>query len=119
MEMVLVILIGAMAAVLANLNLAVFHDGLRPIVPENTEGRMGRKELGLTAFAMSFGLVVGFGIPFTITASTILIHSILLGTDIIGLITPRNKWGTPVAAIVGGAYGAGLLVGLEGFVTLF
>ncbi|MDO6657715.1 YhfT family protein [Anaerobacillus sp. 1_MG-2023] len=119
MEMVLVILIGAMAAVLANLNLAVFNDGLRPIVPENTEGRMGRKELGLTAFAMSFGLVVGFGIPFTITASIILIHSILLGTDIIGLITPRNKWGTPVAAIVGGAYGAGLLVGLEGFVTLF
>ena len=119
MEMVLVILIGAMAAVLANLNLAVFNDGLRPIVPENTEGRMGRKELGLTAFAMSFGLVVGFGIPFTITASIILIHSILLGTDIIGLITPRNKWGTPVAAIVGGAYGAGLLVGLEGFVALF
>lgn len=119
MEMILVILIGALAAILANLNLAVFNDGLRPIVPENTEGRMGRKEIGLTAFAMSFGLVVGFGIPFTLTTSIILIHSILLGTDIIGLITPKNKWGTPLAAVIGGSYGAGLLIGLEGFVKLF
>lgn len=119
MEMVFVILIGAVAAVLANLNIAVFNDGLRPIVGEHIEGRLKRRELGLTAFAMSFGLVIGFGIPFTITASIILIHSILLGTDIIGLIAPKNKWGTPIAAIIGGLYGWGLLAGLEGFVKLF
>ncbi|NBJ70969.1 MULTISPECIES: YhfT family protein [Clostridia] len=119
MEMIFVILIGALAAVLANMNIAVFNDGLRPIVSEHLEGRLKRRELGLTAFAMSFGLVVGFGIPFTITASIILIHSILLGTDIIGLITPKSKWGTPVAAVIGGLYGWGLLIGLEGFVKLF
>ncbi|WP_077300615.1 YhfT family protein [Virgibacillus pantothenticus] len=119
MEMIFVILIGALAAVLANMNIAVFNDGLRPIVSEHLEGRLKRRELGLTAFAMSFGLVVGFGIPFTITASIILIHSILLGTDIIGLITPKNKWGTPVAAVIGGLYSWGLLIGLEGFVKLF
>ncbi|MEC5425216.1 YhfT family protein [Virgibacillus sp. C22-A2] len=119
MELLFVVLIGAVAAVLANMNIAVFNDGLRPIVGEHIEGRLKRRELGLTAFAMSFGLVVGFGIPFTITASIILIHSILLGTDIIGLITPKNKWGTPVAAVVGGLYGWGLLAGLEGFVKLF
>lgn len=117
--MVFVILIGAVAAVLANLNIAVFNDGLRPIVGEHIEGRLKRRELGLTAFAMSFGLVIGFGIPFTITASIILIHSILLGTDIIGLIAPKNKWGTPIAAVIGGLYGWGLLAGLEGFVKLF
>ncbi|WP_059173523.1 YhfT family protein [Bacillus sp. FJAT-27445] len=119
MEMTLIVLIGAVAAVLANMNIAVFNDGLRPIVSEHTEGRLTRRDLAFTAFAMSFGLVIGFGIPFTLTASIILIHSILLGTDIIGLMTPKNKWGTPVAAIIGGAYGAGLLVGLEGFVKLF
>ncbi|WP_164217179.1 YhfT family protein [Virgibacillus sp. YIM 98842] len=119
MEMLFVILIGAVAAVLANMNIAVFNDGLRPIVGEHLEGRIKRRELGLTAFAMSFGLVIGFGIPFTLTASIILIHSILLGTDIIGLLTPKNKWGTPVAAVVGGLYGWALLVGLEGFVNLF
>ncbi len=119
MEMTLIILIGAVAAVLANMNIAVFNDGLRPIVSEHVEGRMTRRDLAFTAFAMSFGLVIGFGIPFTLSASIILVHSILLGTDIIGLLTPKNKWGTPLAAVIGGAYGAGLLIGLEGFVKLF
>lgn len=119
MEMIFVILIGAVAAVLANRNIAVFNDGLRPIVSEHIEGKLSRRELGLTAFAMSFGLVIGFGIPFTLSASIILIHSILLGTDIIGILAPKNKWGTPVAALIGGVYGWGLLAGLEGFVKLF
>jgi hypothetical protein len=119
MEMTFIILIGAIAAILANRSIAVFNDGLRPIVSEHVEGRMTRRDLGVTAFAMSFGLVIGFGIPFTLSASIILVHSILLGTDIIGLMTPKNKWGTPLAAVIGGAYGAGLLVGLEGFVKLF
>ncbi|KON86172.1 membrane protein [Sporosarcina globispora] len=119
MEMTLIILIGAVAAVLANMNIAVFNDGLRPIVSEHMEGRMTRRDLAFTAFAMSFGLVIGFGIPFTLSASIILVHSILLGTDIIGLLTPKNKWGTPLAAVIGGAYGAGLLIGLDGFVKLF
>lgn len=119
METLFVVLIGAVAAVLANRNIAVFNDGLRPIVSEHIEGRLKRRELGLTAFAMSFGLVIGFGIPFTLSASIILIHSILLGTDIIGLIIPKNKWGTLVAAAVGAIYGWGLLSGLEGFVKLF
>lgn len=119
MEILFVVLIGAIAAILANQNIAVFNDGLRPIVSEHIEGNLNRRELGLTAFAMSFGLVIGFGIPFTLSASIILIHSILLGTDIIGLVTPKNKWGAPVAAVVGGLYGWGLMVGLEGFVKLF
>jgi hypothetical protein len=119
MEMILIVLIGAVAAVLANRNIAVFNDGLRPIVSEHVEGNLTRRDLAFTAFAMSFGLVIGFGIPFTLSASIILVHSILLGTDIIGLLTPKNKWGTPAAAVIGGAYGAGLLVGLEGFVKLF
>lgn len=119
MEMIFIVLIGAVAAVLANRNIAVFNDGLRPIVSEHVEGSLTRRDLAFTAFAMSFGLVIGFGIPFTLSASIILVHSVLLGTDIIGLMTPKNKWGTPVAAVIGGAYGAGLLVGLEGFVKLF
>ncbi|QQK74659.1 YhfT family protein [Salicibibacter cibarius] len=119
MEMILIILIGAFGAILANRNIAVFNDGLRPIVSEHIEGNMSRRDLGLTAFAMSFGLVVGFGVPFTLAASIILVHAIFLGTDIVGLITPKNRWGTPVAAIVGGAYGAGIWVGLEWFVQMF
>src|SRR5699024_6218854 len=119
MEILFVVLIGAIAAILANQNIAVFNDGLRPIVSEHIEGTVNPRELGLTAFAMSFALEIGFGMPFTLSASIILIHSILLGTGMIGLVTPTNKWGAPVGAIVGGLYGWGLMVGLEGFVKLF
>lgn len=119
METIFVVLIGAIAAILANRNIAVFNDGLRPIVGEHMEGNINRRDMALTAFAMGFGLVIGFGIPFTLSASIILAHSILLGTDIIGLVVPKNKWGTPAAAVVGGLYGWGLHAGLGGLVKLF
>lgn len=118
-EVILLACIGAIAAIMANLGIAVFNDGLRPIVPENLEGRMSRKELGITAFAMSFGLVIGFGIPISIAGSLILIHSILLGTDIIGLTIQRGKWSTPIAGLVGALYGAGIYYGLQAVVNLF
>lgn len=46
---------------------------------------MDRKSIFITSFALSFGLLIGFGIPFSIGSSIILVHSIFLGTDIIGL----------------------------------
>jgi hypothetical protein len=119
LEVILLTCIGALAAVMANLGIAVFNDGIRPIVPENLEGRMSRKELGVTAFAMSFGLVIGFGIPISIAGSIILIHSILLGTDIIGLSFQRGKYSTPVAGILGALYGAGIYYGLQAVLDAF
>lgn len=119
MQFIVIALIGALAAIMANKGIAVFNDGLRPIMPEHIEGRMGRKELAATAFAMGFGLVIGFGIPFSLTTSIILIHSIFLGTDIIGTFSPNGKVGTPVAGAIGAVYGIGLLVGLEFIVDLF
>lgn len=119
MNIVIIALIGALASIMANKGIAVFNDGLRPIIPEHIEGRMSRKELAATSFAMSFGLVIGFGIPFSLTASIILIHCVLLGTDIIGTFSPDGKKGVLVAGIVGAVYGAGILVGLEGVVKSF
>jgi Protein of unknown function len=119
LEIILMACIGGLAAVMANLGIAVFNDGLRPIVPENLEGRMSRKELGVTAFAMSFGLVIGFGIPISIAGSIILIHSILLGTDIIGLTFQRGKVYAIVAGVVGALYGVGIYLGLQAVVDAF
>ncbi|MCD7034573.1 YhfT family protein [Metabacillus sp. GX 13764] len=119
LEAVLLIAIGVLTAVMANLGIAVFNDGIRPIVPENLEGRMSRKELGVTAFAMSFGLVIGFGIPISISGSILLIHSILLGTDIIGLAFKRGKFSTVIAGALGGLYGAGIYFGLQAVVNAF
>ena len=105
--------LGALAAILANRGIAVFNDGFRPVMPEYFEGRMDRKSLAATSFAISFGLVVGFGLPVSIAAAIILIHSILLTTDIIGVFCPHTKTGLILSGVIGGLYGILLLVGLQ------
>lgn len=119
MQLVIVGLLGAMAAILANSGIAVFNDGLRPILPEFLEGRINKRELAATSFAISFGLVIGFGIPVSIGASIILVHSLLLMTDIIGAWTPDGKKGMIIAGVIGAIYGIGLTLGLEFIVEAF
>lgn len=119
MNYVVIMAIGALASLLANRGIAVFNDGFRPVVPQYFEGKISRKELAATSFAISFGLVVGFGIPTSIAASIILIHSILLTTDIIGTFFKDDTVGLVGSLIVGALYGLGILVGLEFIVDLF
>jgi hypothetical protein len=88
-------------------------------MPEYLEGRMTKAELAASSFALSFGLVIGFGIPVSIGAAILLIHSILLGTDIIGTWSPEGKTGSIIAGAIGAVYGVGLLLGLQWIVTLF
>ncbi len=120
LQLILAAALSGMAAVLANRGVAVFNDALRPIMPEYLEGRMDKKSLAATSFALCFGLVIGFGIPFSLTTKSILlVHSILLGTDIIGTWSPRSKIGIVVSAVVGVLYGVGLVLGLQAVVDLF
>jgi len=119
LQYVVVALLGALAAVLSNTGVAVFNDGYRPIVPEYLDGKMDKKALAATSFAISFGLVIGFGIPVSIAASIILIHSILLGTDIIGAFCPSGKKGVIISGVVGAIYGIGIVYGLQFIVDLF
>src|SRR5699024_817080 len=92
-EIIVIALLGGLGSVLVNRGVAVFNDGLRPLMPEYIEGRMSRPELAATSFALSFGLIVGFGIPLSIGAAIIIGHSILLACDIIGIWTPDTKKG--------------------------
>ena len=119
LQYVVIALLGALAAILSNTGVAVFNDGFRPIVPEYLDGKMDKKALAATSFAISFGLVIGFGIPVSIAASIILIHSILLGTDIIGSFCPSGKKGIIASGVVGAIYGVGLVYGLQIIVDLF
>lgn len=126
MKLILVAVAGALASVLANRGVAVFHDGLRPIMPEYIEGRMPKREMVAVAFAMSFGLIVGFGIPFSLMYPILLVHSLFLGTDVIGVLCPgdpstswrerKNLMGAALAAAAGAVYGILLSLGLQGFV---
>ncbi len=119
MQYLVIALLGALSAILVNQGIAVFNDGFRAIVPEFLEGRMNRKALAATSFAISFGLVIGFGIPVSIAASIILVHSILLGTDIIGTFCPSGKKGIVLSGVVGAIYGIGNVYGLQFVVDLF
>ncbi|MBQ6820266.1 MAG: YhfT family protein [Clostridium sp.] len=119
LQYIVISLLGALAAILSNTGVAVFNDGLRPIIPEYLDGRMDKKVLAATSFALSFGLVIGFGIPVSIAASIILIHSILLGTDIIGAFCPAGKKGMIISGIAGAIYGIGIVYGLQFVVDLF
>lgn len=119
MNYLIIMCIGALATVLANKGIAVFNDGFRPIVPQYFDGRISRKELAATSFAISFGLVVGFGIPYSLAATIILIHSILLATDIIGTVFKDDLLGTILSGVCGALYGAAILFGLQAVVNLF
>lgn len=127
---IVIFLAGALGALLANRGISVFNDAVRPIVPEYREGRMSRVEFASTTFGLSFGLVIGFGLPYSLMSSIILVHSLWLGTDIIGVLFPagnEEKWyqnkksllGACGAALAGGIYGIGLLAGLNGLVAFF
>ena len=119
LKYIVVIAIGALASMLANRGIAVFNDGFRAIVPQYYDGQISRKELGAMSFAISFGLVIGFGLPTSIAATIILIHCLLLTTDIIGTWCPDSKTGLIASGVIGGVYGLLLLVGLEFIVKLF
>lgn len=109
---VIIAAVGALASILANQSIAVFNDGLRPVLPEYLEKRMDRKALAATSFAIGFGLVIGYGLPTSIAASIILIHCILLTTDIIGTWCPDTKKGMIASGVIGAVYGVALLAGM-------
>lgn len=114
-KLAVITFMAAWASLLANRNIAVYHDGIRPIMGEYISGKMKKAELIAVSFAMSFGLIVGFGIPFSLASQVILIHTILLGTDVIGIMSP----GAIAAFILGGLYGFGIVAGLDSVVELF
>lgn len=97
--------IGALSSVLANKSLAVYNDGFRPVFAEYFNGGIDRKGLAATSFAVSFGLIVGFGFTNSIAMGIIIIHTFLLMGDIIGTFLPDNKLGTILSAVIGAIYG--------------
>ena len=119
MKYILFALIGGLAAMMANQGVAVFNDGFRPFVGQYFNKQISRKVLATMSFAISFGLVIGFGIPTSLAGNVILAHSVLLATDIIGTVFPDDKKGLVLSGIVGAAYGALLIFGLQAIVDLF
>ena len=111
--------LGAISAYLSNQNVAVFNDGTRPMYGPYINGQTDRKTLFATSFALSFGLVIGFGLPTSIAGGIIIIHTILLACDIIGVAFKDDKKGMILATACGAVFGVVLLFGMQAIVDVF
>lgn len=100
----------ALTALLSNMGVAVFNDGVRPFVPEYLEGRMPRSEYAVAVFGMCIGFIASVGIANALATNLLNPWLLFLATDIIGAFCPK-KW---LAAAVGAIWGILCLVGIGG-----
>ena len=104
------VLLCATTAFLSHIGAAVFHDGIRPVIPEFIESRMKRPELLSIAFGLSVGFIASVGIAHTMATSLLNPWLLFLTTDILGILAPK-KW---MAILLGGAWGIICLTALAG-----
>lgn len=119
LSVIVMALLGGMSAYLANQNIAVFHDGLRPVYPQYFNQFMDRKALFATSFSLSFGLVIGFGIPTSIAGKIIIIHTILLAGDIIGTVFKEDIKGKIGSGLLGAGFAVTLMFGMQAIMSFF
>ena len=89
--------LGAVSAVASHHNVAIYHDGLRTSVADITSGLKTRRELASYGYTISIGFVVAFALPFALASGIMIIHMIMLGTDVVGIRSRRT-----IEAITGG-----------------
>ena len=104
----------SMTALVAHLSAAVFHDGIRPILPQVIEGNMNRRDAGSVAFGLSIGFVASVGISFTLSTGLLNPWLLFLPTDIIGVLAGSRI----VAMLGGGLWGILVVTSLAGVNTV-
>lgn len=109
-----VVILCAFTAYLSHIGAAVFHDGIRPVLPEFLEGRMKRPELASIAFGVSVGFIASVGIAHTLSTGILNPWLLFLTTDILGIVATK-KW---IAPLLGGVWGALTLTALTAVNTV-
>lgn len=104
-----VIALCALTSFMSHMGMAVFHDGIRPVIPEYLEKRMKRSEIASVAFGLSVGFIASVGIGNALATNLMNPWLLFLATDIIGIASPK-KW---LAPILGGLYGLLCLTGIS------
>ncbi|WP_413111595.1 YhfT family protein [Thaumasiovibrio sp. DFM-14] len=110
MHLGLVASLCAMTALIANMSAAVFHDGIRPVLPQLFEGNMTRRDAGSVAFGLSIGFVASVGISFTLSTGLLNPWLLFLPTDILGVMIGSRL----LAAAAGGLWGVLVVTSLAG-----
>lgn len=111
--------LGGLGAYMSNQGIAVFHDGIRPLFPQYTAGAMDRQSLFSSSFAISIGLILGFGVPISIVGGIMIANTTMLVSDIVGIYFPDDKRGKWLATIMGGLFAVLLLFGMKFILNLF
>jgi hypothetical protein len=114
LNVMIVMVVCAVTAYLSHMGMAVFHDGIRPVIPEYIEGRMHRTEMASIAFGLSVGFIASVGIGNALVTNLLNPWLLFLATDIIGIASPK-KW---LAPILGGLYGVLCLTAIGGINTV-
>jgi len=107
--------IGLWAAMLANQGIALYHDGVRPVLPSYLQGEMSRREVSRLSVTLSMSFILLMGVPVSIVSEVLVVYPLLLGADIIGLSIPS----LPLAALAGAGLGFGLSSGLHALPDLY
>ncbi|NEB77065.1 permease [Streptomyces sp. SID14478] len=105
-----VIALCALTAFISHMALAVFNDGVRPFMLDFIQGRSTRSATTAVSFGLSAGFIFGLGAPMALSTGVLNPWLVFLPTDILGILSPK-KW---LAPILGGAWGAVVVFGLNG-----
>lgn len=105
-----VIALCALTAYISHMALAVFNDGVRPFLLDFIQGRTTRGATTAVSFGLSAGFIFGLGAPMALSTGVLNPWLVFLPTDILGMLAPK-KW---LAPILGGAWGAVVVFGLNG-----
>ncbi|MFD4225200.1 YhfT family protein [Streptomyces sp. NPDC058545] len=105
-----VIALCALTAYISHMALAVFNDGVRPFLLDFIQGRTTRSATTAVSFGLSAGFIFGLGAPMALSTGVLNPWLVFLPTDILGMLAPK-KW---LAPILGGAWGAVVVFGLNG-----
>ncbi|MGW6746863.1 YhfT family protein [Streptomyces sp. NPDC055006] len=105
-----VIALCALTAFISHMALAVFNDGVRPFMLDFIQSRSTRSATAAVSFGLSAGFIFGLGAPMALSTGVLNPWLLFLPTDVLGLLAPK-KW---IAPILGGAWGAVVVFGLNG-----
>ncbi|KDQ66803.1 YhfT family protein [Streptomyces sp. NTK 937] len=105
-----VIALCALTAYISHMALAVFNDGVRPFMLDFIQGRTTRNATTAVSFGLSAGFIFGLGAPMALSTGVLNPWLVFLPTDILGILAPK-KW---LAPLLGGAWGAVVVFGLNG-----
>lgn len=102
LEAGIVIALCALTALISQMALAVFNDGVRPFLLDFIRGKTTRGEMTSISFGLSAGFIFGLGAPLFFSTGVLNPWLLFLPTDILGILSPW-RW---IAPILGAAWGA-------------